>query len=84
MQIIGMQISIDDYPGRFGSWHRAGRSRRLAVAGVRSWFWSYRSRQEPGAEREESRNETMISGVKVQLKEKQDRRKGGKGVPVYE
>ena len=69
MQIIGMQISIDDYPGRSGSWHRVG---RLAEAG--SGFGS-------GAR---SRDKTMISGGKIQLKEKQNRRKGGKKVPVCE
>ena len=46
MQTIDMHISIDDYPGRSGSWHKVGRSSRLAEVGVRLWFWS----PEPGAE----------------------------------
>ena len=52
--IIGMQMtSIEDYPGRSGSWHKAGGSSRLAEAGVRSWFWSYSSGLEPGGEQKQ-------------------------------
>ena len=32
-------ISIYDYLGRSGSWHKVGRSSRLAEARVMSWFW---------------------------------------------
>ena len=83
MQMIGMQISIDDYPGRSGSWHKAGRSSRLAEDGVRSGSGATapgRSPEQRGGEQKK----TMISGGKVQLKEKQNRRKGGEEVPVCE
>ena len=56
---------------------QAGRSSRLAKAGIRFWFLSYSSRPE-------SRNKTMISGGKVQLKEAEQEKKGGKGVSVCE
>ena len=54
MLIIGIQMmSINDYPGRSGSSHKAGRSSRLAEAGVRLWVLSYSSRPEPGAEQKQ-------------------------------
>ena len=57
-------INIDDYLGRSGSWHRAGRSSRLVEARLRLWLLSYSSRLQAGAQSrgEESRNKTMISG----------------------
>ena len=52
MLIIIIQIinyAKINYPGRSGSWHKEGRSSRLAEAGVRLWCLSYSSRTEVAA-----------------------------------
>ena len=84
MQMIGMQDKYQRLSGRSGSWHKAGRSSRLAEDGVRTGSGATapgRSPEQRGGEQKK----TMISGGKVQLKEKQNRRKRGeKEVPVCE
>ena len=73
MQMISIRLS-----GRSGSWHKAGRSSRLAEDGIRTGSGA----TAPGGG---GQKKTMISGGKVQLKETQNRRKRGvKEVPVCE
>ena len=62
--------------GRSGSWHKAGRSSRLAEEVVSTGSGASspgRSPEQRGGEQKK----TMISEGKVQLKQKQNRRKGG-------
>ena len=78
MQMIGMQDKYQRLSGRSGSWHKAGRSSRLAEDGVRSGSGATAPGWSP-----ERRGGEQISGGEVQLKEKQNRRKrGGEAVPV--
>ena len=55
MQMIGMQINIDDYPGGpvLGT-------RWAEEVVVRLWFWSYCSRPETGAEGRRAEKKTMM------------------------
>ena len=71
MQMIGMQ---DKYQRL--SRHKAGRSSRLAEDGVRTGSGATAPGQSSG-KRGGEQKKTPISGGKVQLKEKQNRRKGG-------
>ena len=65
-------MCMDACTGRSSSWHRPGRSIPLAEAGDRLWCLSYR-----GEERR------MVSG-KIEREAEQDKRGGGKEVPVCE
>ena len=81
MHMIGMQ---DKYQrsGMSGSWHKAGRSSRLAEDGVRTGSGATAQGQSP-EQRGGEQKKTMISGGKVQFKrEAEQKKKGGKEVPV--
>ena len=84
MQMIGMQDKYQGLSGRSGSWHKAGRSSRLAEGRVRTGSGATapgRSPEQRGGEQKK----TMISGGKVQFKrEAEQKKKGGKEVPVCE
>ena len=83
MQMIGMEINTKDYPGGPVLGTREGRSSRLAEDGVRSGSGAVAPGRSP-EQRRGKQKKTMISGGKVQLKEKQNRTKGGKEVSVCE
>ena len=82
--MIGMQYKHQELSGRSSSWHKAGRSSRFAESGVRTGSGATapgRSPEQRGGEQKK----TMISGGKVQFKrEAEQKRKGGKEVPVCE
>ena len=76
MQMIGMQYNHQGLSGRSSSWHKAGRSSRLAESGVRTGSGAtaaVRSPEQRGGEQKK----TMISGGKVQFKRGRTEEKGG-------
>ena len=84
MQMIGMQYKHQGFSGRSSSWHKVGRSSRLAESAVRTGSGATAPGQSP-EQREENRKKTMIGGGKVQFKrEAEQKKKGGKEVPVCE
>ena len=82
--MIGMQYKHQELSGRSSSWHKAGRSSRFAESGVRTGSGATapgRSPEQRGGEQKK----TMISEGKVQFKrEAEQKKKGGKEVPVCE
>ena len=68
--MIGMQYKHQGLSGRSSSWHKAGRSRRLAGSGATA---PGQSPEQRGGEQKK----TMISGGKVQFKRSRTEEKGG-------
>ena len=82
--MIGMQYTHQELSGRSSSWHKAGKSSRFAESGVRTGSGATAPGRSPG-QRGGEQKQTMISGGKVQFKrEAEQRKKGGKEVPVCE
>ena len=80
MQMIGMQDKYQGLSGRSGSWHKVGRSSRLAEGGVRTGSGATTPGRRGGEQKK-----TMIRGGKVQFKrEAEQKKKGGEEVPVCE
>ena len=84
MQMIGMQYKHQGLSGRSSSWHKAGRSSRLAESGVRTGSGATPPGRSPD-QRGGEQKQTMIRGGKVQFRrEAEQKKKGGKEVPVCE
>ena len=82
--MIGMQYKHQELSGRSSSWHKAGRSSRFAESGVRTGSGATAPGWSP-EQRGGEQKKRMISGGKVQFKrEAEQKRKGGKEVPVCE
>ena len=82
--MIGMQYKHQELSGRSSSLHKAGRSSRFAESGVRTGSGATAPSRSP-EQRGGEQKKTMISGDKVQFKrEAEQKKKGGKEVPVCE
>ena len=66
-------MSMDDYPGRSRSWHKAGRSSRLAETGDRLCCQLRRSPEQRGEEQKQDKDQRMVSG-KIEREAEQDKR----------
>ena len=79
-----MQYKHQGLSGRSSSWHKAGRSSRFAECGVRTGSGATAPGWSP-EKRGGEQKKTMISGGKIQFKrEAEQKKKGGKAVPVCE